>query len=308
MFFTLLGKILPLYGNILLGYLAARFLQVDRHTIATLLFYILGPFVVFSATVQVKINVAVACLPIFFYLLCSLLAFIFHGIYKRYWPDATSNILAFTAATGNTGYYGIALALVLFEPPIANIYIFTVLASFFYEATSGFYITAKGTFTAKESLIKVVRLPVLYAFLLGLSLNLLSFDFPEPLLKYTGMFKVAYTILGMMVIGMGLVGVAKKGGVDLKFIKFALLSKHVLWPLMIVCIILIDRYLTHFLYQELYMVMFIFAIVPLAGNTVTLAVLLKAKPEKAAFTVLLSNLLSLVHVPLMLALYACFLK
>jgi predicted permease len=50
--------------------------------------------------------------------------------------------------------------------------------------------------------------------------------------------------------------------------------------------------------------MFVFSIVPMAGNTVTLAVLLKAKPEKAALAVLLSNLLSIVYVPVMLALYA----
>ncbi len=303
LFFTLLGKILPLYSNILLGYVAARFLLVDRHAIATLLFYIMGPIVVFSATVQVEINKAVAFLPVFFYLFCSVLAFAGHALFKRYWSDATSNILAFTAATGNTGYYGVALALVLFEPAIANMYIFTVLASFFFEATTGFYITAKGTFSAKESLIKVVRLPVLYAFFLGLTLNLLGANLPQLLLEYTGLFKIAYTILGMMVIGMGLVGGAKKGGIDPRFIKVALFSKHILWPMMIVLIILIDRYLTHFLYQELYTVMFVFAIVPLAGNTVTLAVLLKAQPEKAAFTVLLSNLVSLIHVPLMMALY-----
>ena len=82
-------------------------------------------------------------------------------LFKRLWPDATGNILAFTAGTGNTGYFGIALALIVFEPRVADIYIFTVLASFFYESTTGFYITAKGTFTARESLAKVLRLPVL---------------------------------------------------------------------------------------------------------------------------------------------------
>ena len=45
----------------------------------------------------------------------------------------------------------------------------------------------------------------------------------------------------------------------------------------------------------------LFSIVPLAGNTVTLAVLLNAKPEKASFTVLLSTL-----IPILLIVYGGF--
>jgi len=52
--------------------------------------------------------------------------------------------------------------------------------------------------------------------------------------------------------------------------------------------------------------MFVFSIVPLAGNTVTLAILLKAQPEKAAVAVLLSNVLSLIYIPFMLTLYEAF--
>ncbi len=108
----------------------------------------------------------------------------------------------------------------------------------------------------------------------------------------------------MMVIGMGLDGMRKGGGVDIAFLKISLIAKHLLWPLLVSLVILLDTTVTHFLYGELYKVMFVFSIVPMAGNTVTLAVLLKAKPEKAALAVLLSNLLSIVYVPVILALYA----
>jgi predicted permease len=303
-FFVLLGKILPLYANIVLGYLASRYLRVNKEAIATVLFYVVGPMVVFSATLSVTINPAVLFLPVFFYLLGSLLAFIHLKLFEKTWPDATSNILGFTAGTGNSGYYGIALALVLFEPAIADIFIFTVLASFFYEATTGFYITAKGTFTALESFKKVCRLPTVYAFLAALVLNLTGIGLPESITAYAGQFKVVFSILGMMVIGMGLDGMRKGGGVDVTFLKISLTAKHLLWPTLVCLVILLDTTFTHLLYGELYKVMFVFSIVPMAGNTVTLAVLLNAKPEKAALAVLLSNLLSIVYVPVMLAIYA----
>ena len=48
------------------------------------------------------------------------------------------------------------------------------------------------------------------------------------------------------------------------------------------------------------------SIVPLAGNTVTLAVLLNAKPEKTSFAVLLSTLISVAYIPIVITLYGGF--
>lgn len=306
LFFVLLWKILPLYSNILIGFLASRYLNVNREGVAALLIYVIGPMVVFSATMSVKINMAILFLPIFFYLFSSALGFIYLKLFQSKWSDSTPNILAFTAGTGNTGYYGIALALILFEPAIADVFIFTILASFLYEATTGFYITAKGTFTARESLAKVRRLPALYAFVLALILNLSGVSLPISIAEYASQFKIVFSILGMMLVGMGLNGLWKGNGFDLKFLRIALCVKHVIWPLLIFGFMFLDKTYFHFLYEDLYKVMFVFAIVPLAGNTVSLAVLLKAQPEKAALAVLLSNVFSIVYIPILLSLFEFF--
>lgn len=128
-------------------------------------------------------------------------------------------------------------------------------------------------------------------------------ELPEVLDLFFGQFKVAFSILGMMVLGMGLVGQKRGEGIDLKFLSIALLAKFIFWPLAILGLILADRSFTHFFYEDLYRVLFLCAIVPLAGNTVTLAVLLNTRPEKAAFAVLLSTIISIFTIPLMLALY-----
>jgi hypothetical protein len=303
LFFLLLTKILPLYINILLGYVSARCLKVDKSAIAAILFYIIGPVVIFSATMSVEIVAEVLILPVFFYLFSSAVGFVTLALFKNCWQDATGNILAFTAGTGNSGYFGIVLALILFPPELADIFIFTVLGAFFYEATTGFYITAKGSFTAAESLGKVFRLPALYAFILGILLNLSGAVLPEVLTSYLGQFKVAFSILGMMILGMGLEGCLRSDGIDRKFLSVSLTAKFVFWPLAIWALIVFDRNVTMLLNEELYRVMFLFAIVPLASNTVTLAVLLKGRPEKAAFAVLVSTVISVFSIPLMLALY-----
>ena len=304
--FILLMKIFPIYINIVLGYFSTKFLDVKRESVASILIYILGPIVVFSATLSVKINMSILFLPVFFYIFCSVLAFVSLYAFRKSWNDPTGNILAFSAGTGNTGYFGITLAIIFFPPYLADIYIFTVLASFLYESTTGFYVTAKGNFTVKESFNKMLKLPILYAFILGIALNLLGVGIPDVVSSYTAQFKGAYGILGMMMVGMGLMGLKKGSDLDLKFISITFILKFIFWPLAILGVIYVDREFFMFLNEELYKVMFLFAIVPLAGNTVTYAVLLNAKPEKASFTVLISTIVSIIYIPIVLALYGGF--
>ena len=95
--------------------------------------------------------------------------------YKNDWNDASINTLSFTCGTGNTGYFGIPLSMILLSPESANLFIFATLGSLLYVNTTGFYVTAKGSFTARQSIIKVIKLPLLYAFILGLCLNILGF-------------------------------------------------------------------------------------------------------------------------------------
>ena len=304
--FILLMKIFPIYINIVLGYFSTKFLDVKRESVASILIYILGPIVVFSATLSVKIDMSILFLPVFFYIFCSVLAFVSLYAFRKSWNDPTGNILAFSAGTGNTGYFGITLAIIFFPPYLADIYIFTVLASFLYESTTGFYVTAKGNFTVKESFNKMLKLPILYAFILGIALNLLGVGIPDVVSSYTAQFKGAYGILGMMMVGMGLMGLKKGSDLDLKFISITFILKFIFWPLAILGVIYVDREFFMFLNEELYKVMFLFAIVPLAGNTVTYAVLLNAKPEKASFTVLISTIVSIIYIPIVLALYGGF--
>lgn len=307
LFFIILLKIFPLYLNVILGYVAAKSLQVQRESIATLLIYILGPIVVFSATLSVKINFAIAMIPIFLYIFCSLIAFLALFIWGKSWNNPTGNILAFSAGTGNTGYFGIPLAVIFFPPTLADIYIFAVLASLLYESTTGFYVTAKGNFTVKESLVKISKLPILYAFVLGLCLNIIGLEIPETLSAYTSQFKGAYGILGMMMLGMGLIGLkGKEDNWDKKFITITFIIKFIFWPLAMLFFIYIDKTFLQILNNDLYKVLFLFSIVPLAGNSVTLAVLLNAKPEKTALTVFLSTLVSVLSIPFFVYLYGGF--
>lgn len=294
----LVGKIFPLYGMIGLGYIASRGLHVARESIAPLLIYIISPVVVFAASLNVTISLEVLGFPWFMFGVSVVMCLFFYWVGKFFWEDATRNIFAFSAGTGNTGYFGIPLAMLLFEPEVANLYIFTMLASLLYESTIGFYIIARGQYTFRQSLLKVARLPSLYAMHLGLVCNYMGWFPSASLMDFMEYFKGTFAILGMMMVGMGLKGVWEKG-MDFTFVGMTFVTKFVVWPLVVFGLIYLDQTWFGLLNDALYKVMFIFAVVPLATNAVSMAVLLNAAPEKASFAVLLSTLFSLVSIPLM---------
>lgn len=302
-FLTLLGKIVPLYLSIILGILSTALLQCNKETIAKILLFILAPLIVFNATLNVKLIPSVLFLPLFFFLLSSFLAFILLFLFKKIYNDNTANVLAFSTATGNTGNIGIPLAILFLEPAMVDVFIFTVLASILYQNSVGYYITAKGNFTSKQSLLKVLKLPVLYAFILGFIFNVAGFSTPEVFIDYSNYLKGAYAILGMMLLGMGMEKIQFKQIMDYTFISLALVIKFVLWPILVLIFIFIDQHYWHFLHEGLYSVMFLFSIVPLAGNTVTVATLLNVKPEKMSLAVFISTLVSLVYIPFVVYLY-----
>jgi len=306
LFFILLSKISPLYANIIFGYILTRYLKVRRDYVAFILIYILGPVVIFFATLSIDINLQLLFLPVFVFIFGSSIAFFILYKYKNEWKDASVNTLAFTCGTGNTGYFGIPLAMILLSPENANIFIFATLASLLYENTTGFFVTAKGSFTARQSIVKIIKLPLLYAFIAGLTLNFSGVEIPEFVIPYFEVIKWVFGILGMMMLGMGMKGFNLEEDMDKKYIKIAYFFKFIFWPASILLIIFIDKNFLGLLSKDIYDVLFLFSIVPLAGNTITLAVLLNAKPQKASFTVLLSNLISIIYIPIALLLYGGF--
>lgn len=303
LFLALLTKTVPLYFSLILGFISTRFLSCNKESIAKILFYILGPLIALNATMSVELNFDVVFIPTFFFVFSSIIAFVLLFVFKKVWSDNTSNLLAFASSTGNTGHIGIPLAIILFEPSLVDVFIFAVLGTMLYQNSVGYFITAKGSFTAKQSLKKVIQLPVLYAFILGITLNILGIKVPDIFLNYVVYLKGCYAILGMMFLGMGMEKLKSAKAFDFKFISYALLIKFLVWPALVLIFIFIDKNFLFLLNDGFYKVMFLYSIVPLAGNTVTIATLLNVKPEMMSLTVFISILLSLFYIPFAIFLF-----
>ena len=223
LFITLLVRLLPLYAIILLGFIAAKYLGAQKETVAKLLIYTIAPVVVFWGAYTVPVNFASLSLPVLFFAIACLMCLVFLWIGKLvYKKEGTKNILAFTAGAANVGYFGLPVAMMIFSDKVFSLVVLSVMGFILYESTLGFFISANGSHSVRASLIKTAKLPAIYAFVLGLSLNLAGVGLGGTIVTTVAFFKGAYSLLGMMLIGMGLASVCK-ASLDIKFISLSFL-------------------------------------------------------------------------------------
>jgi predicted permease len=113
------------------------------------------------------------------------------------------------------------------------------------------------------------------------------------------------SVLGMMVLGAAIAEI-KNYKHDWLFVAMAFIAQFILWPIIIVIIIMIDKNYFHFYTTLYYQSFFLLSLIPIGINLIAYASQLKVQPEKAAFTTLLSTIFAMVHIPVMIALFIRF--
>lgn len=297
---TLMGPLWTLLAYILLGWLAARRLAVDPRPIATLLIYLVAPLTFFRGLVLGGPTPSYLLLTLAAFLTASLLAVSMHYLTRRAFAPQESALLAFSAGTGNTGYFGLPVAMVLLPPEGVTLYLFCVLGITLYEFTVGFYLSARGRFSVGESLAKILRLPLVYAFLAALLVSGLGLTVPTAALEGLAVFPATYTLLGMMIIGMTL-GRVSIHELDTRFIGACVAVRCVAWPLLALGAVLALQALAP-LSPELAMAILLLGVVPMAANVVVVAMELGIAPAKGALAVLVTTLAAPLLIPLYLTL------
>ena len=296
MFFTLFLNLLPLYFLIALGWLAGRFFDIDRTTLGNLAVFIIVPIVGFGFILQIDFQPSYIILPVLFYALMCLVIFVFLKLGRKIYADGRANLLAMCATAGNTGYFGLPVALLFFTPQEVAIYIFMMLGGLVFEATVFYYVAARGRFDVKSALIKLAKFPVIYALLAAFILKGAGFHPPELMMTYWGYFKGAYVIVGMMIIGVALSKLDRLV-ISPSFLSLSFLGKFVVLPGLMLGCILFDRHVSGLFSTTVHQMMFLMTIVPPAANIATFAVQMDLKPEKAATTILVGTIFALFYIP-----------
>ncbi len=299
LFLSLFINLLPLYALIGIGYLAGKFWEIDRYTLANLAVYVCGPIVIFGFIAQLQLQLSYAALPFIAFAILVITGFVFYNLGQTVYPDNRANLLAMCASHGNTGYFGLPLVLILFSAEWVALYMFMLLAAAIYEGTVSYYFAARGKFSVRESVERLSKFPVIYAVLAGLAVNLAGWggDLPPLFLTYWVYFKGAYVVVGMMVIGTALSRVPRLV-ISWRFLGLSFAGKFFFSPGLVMCFVLLDNLALHLYSVEVHKLLLILSLVPPGANIVAFATQMDIRPDKAATTVLLGTVFALFYIPL----------
>ncbi|WP_166263908.1 AEC family transporter [Marinobacter caseinilyticus] len=298
---ALLFKLIPLYVTVAMGWAAGRYLEASGRHIAGIMLYMVTPSVIFYGVMKAPLTTEVVLLPLLTFGLSTLIGVVHLLIGKRLLTDGSANILPLAAGTGNTGYFGIPVALLLFGEQGLGIYIVCMLGTTLYETSVGFYFAARGRYGAADCLRRVAKLPSVYAFALAVVLNLSGLTIPDVFEPLFDNLRGAYSVFGMMIVGMGIVSLRGLAG-NPRFTGLAFMGKFVIWPMTALLLWWVDSRFFQIYDINVYQALFLVSITPMAANTVVIATLLDASPRQAAGTTLLSTLFALAFIPVMVAL------
>jgi predicted permease len=295
-------KILPLYFVMALGFFFGRLRPTAVEPLSFLQIYFIVPVVVVSSIANLHFQSSYLLLPVITFIGCTIVALAAYMVGKTFWKDSTANIFSYACGCANIGYFGVPVALILFPPGILGLFMIMITGFTLFESSLGYYLVARGNFTVRDSLKKLVRLPLVYAFLAGLTLSILGLHVPEAMTDITRDFRGFYVVAGALMIGLGLSRL-KKLEFEFGLIAYAFAFKFLLWPLLALGAIAFDVAVTHLFTAEIHKIILLAAIMPLPANAVAFALQLNVHPERASTLVFLSTVFALFYVPFVMALW-----
>lgn len=262
--------------------------KIDDRTITLLSVYFLQIFLTFWGLLKRPIDTELIFAPSL-YLGISLLALLLMIPLARilFHDPKERSIATVSALIGNTGNLGIPLGIALFGEASVPYLTLINLVNVFVVYTIGVFYYSRGEFSVKDSLINILKLPVLWAAMGAIALNLGGYH-PSPAVDKTLMMG-AYASMTMQLVlfGIYLYGI-KLTHINLRLTAWINGMKFILIPL-----------ITFFVLGRVEMepmvkgILFLELIVPLAVANVNLASLYNCSPRTVTVEVFTTSVVFL---------------
>lgn len=289
-------KVLPLYGLVVVGFFLNRRFKVPEQYFSAALLYVLLPILVVDNVMQAS-STQLAVIPPLTFLLATLMNIPARLAARTIAPDYDKNLLASTFSFFNVAFFGIPTVTALFGQEQLTTVICAYIGTALYGDTIGYYLVARTKLPVGQAVSKVFKIPLLYAFLIGLVLNLNGVKSPQawsPVLDGLGWIVSA---VGMLMIGFNLSGVTLKTVNYVSLVKItaartvgaALLMGGLLWA---------EYTWIGELERKSQQVLMLIPFFPVAVTVTVFASFLETEEESAASLVAFTAFVSLLLVPL----------
>ena len=291
-----LMSILFVYLFILLGYMAKRIFkeEINPKTLTLMSVYFLQPFVTIWGFSTAKLHSEHLYVPLIYLAIILLLLVPTILLGKALFSDPKERaIFSIAGFVGNTGNIGIPLGIALFGETSVIYTTLINIANVFVVYIIGVYIYSRGSFSIKESLLNIIKIPIIPASIVAILINIYDIPLSTEIIEFFKMGAYAGIVLQLFLLGTFLQGICIKELHPKLFIG-TISQKFIIVPLA-TALILSFTNLPLFVQGVIFMEM----MVPLAVANINLASLYNCKPKDVTSLILLSTLL---FMPLLFAL------
>ena len=288
--FNMLLSIGFVYLFIVLGYLAKRIFNEDIHTktLTLISVYFLQPFVTIWGFSTAKLQGEHITVPLLYFAIIFILLLPTMMIGKIIFSNPKERaIFNIAGLVGNTGNIGIPLGIALFGEESVIYTTLINIANVFVVYIIGVYIYSRGSFSIKDSLFNIIKIPIIPASIVAIFINIYDIPISTQIKELFKMGAYAGIVLQLFLLGTFLQGIHIKKLNPTLFIG-TLSQKFFVLPL-VTAIVLYFTHLPLFVQGILLMEM----MVPLAIANINLASLYDCKPKEVTSLILLSTLLFL---------------
>lgn len=293
-------SVVSIYIFILLGFLAKAKLkeELQEKSLVIISIYFLQPMLSFWGLSTKSVDATLIQTPLIYMgisILCIIVSFI---LAKSFFTDPKErSIVTISSVIGNTGNLGIPVGIALFGHESIIYTSLINVSNIFLIYTIGVYFYSRGQFSIKQSILNIIKLPLIWFALLALILNLAQVEIHPSIFKSLEMGAYAAMVLQLMIFGMFLYSVKLKT-LNLKLLFNVGIIKFIIIPVISIAILKalnLDEFLVGVIMLEL--------LVPLAVTNVNLASLYNCKPVDVTALVFLTSLFFIPYILFIMKLF-----
>ncbi|KAB2331828.1 AEC family transporter [Bacillus mesophilum] len=295
---NLLMIMLPVLLIFATGYLAQKKFGFDIKSISRMALYIMSPALAFRTFYANEITIDYYYILLFSFGLNIILALIVGAV--SYFTKATRQQMSAMMLGGifmNQGNYGAPIVLFAFGAAGFDYAVIMMVFQSFLMNTVGLFFASLGGeegASIKESLRRMVRMPVLHGAVLGVVLQLTGVSIPVNFMDAISLVADASIPTVMLILGMQLAVISRKR-VAYRFVSIVTVIRMVISP--VIAIIAVHFMPIPDLLKHVFIIQ---AAMPSAANTTMLAVQFNTEPDLVSFTTFITTILSIISIPLIL--------
>jgi predicted permease len=292
---SLLFNVFLIYMFVFIGFLAKRIHPDTMHEQAfvKLYIYFLMPFVMIWGILSKPLSKDLFVIPMVF-LLILLIGFAISLFISKFWLVDPKNqaIGAITGLIGNTGNMGIPIGLAVYGVESVPYTAMINLVNAIFVMTIGAYTYSRGTFSVKESILNVLKLPMVWATGLAFFIQWKHILISKDVFHFLEMGAYTGLVIQLIIFGMFLATVSWNT-VYPKIAAIVLACKFIVLPMIALIFVRLFK-INHFFSQLL----FLQTLVPIAVNNVNLASLYDCYPDKVAWVSFISFIIAFGCLPI----------